>query len=69
MACSDRDVDRSSGYEGVATEFLARRGASGGRSTAIGVKEVRDWARTLPQGSSVIDLGCGPGFPHYGRSD
>lgn len=30
---------------------------------AIGVKEVRKWAETLPRGSSVIDLGCGPGFP------
>jgi len=27
------------------------------------VKEVRKWARTLPRDSSVIDLGCGPGFP------
>jgi SAM-dependent methyltransferase len=27
------------------------------------VKEVQRWARTLPRGSSVIDLGCGPGFP------
>jgi SAM-dependent methyltransferase len=27
------------------------------------VKEVRKWARKLPHGSSVIDLGCGPGFP------
>jgi SAM-dependent methyltransferase len=27
------------------------------------VKEVRKWARRLPRGSSVIDLGCGPGFP------
>jgi len=27
------------------------------------VKEVRKWARTLLRGSSVIDLGCGPGFP------
>ena len=25
--------------------------------------EVRRWARTLSRGSSVIDLGCGPGFP------
>jgi cyclopropane fatty-acyl-phospholipid synthase-like methyltransferase len=24
---------------------------------------VRKWAKTLPQGSSVIDLGCGPGIP------
>ena len=32
-------------------------------SNAIGVKEVRKWARTLPRGSRVIDLGCGPGIP------
>jgi SAM-dependent methyltransferase len=55
-------MDRSNGYEAVAEEFLARRGSSI-RSTGIGVKEVRKWARTLPRDSSVIDLGCGPGFP------
>src|SRR5215831_11770143 len=54
-------MDRSNGYEGVSVEFLARRGS--GRSTGIGVSEVRKWARTLPAGSTVIDLGCGPGFP------
>lgn len=54
-------MDRSNGYEGVAAEFLARRGK--GRSTGVGVNTVRKWARTLPRGSSVIDLGCGPGFP------
>ena len=54
-------IDRSNGYEGVAAEFLARRGS--GRSTGIGVNEVRRWAQTLPCGASVIDLGCGPGFP------
>jgi SAM-dependent methyltransferase len=54
-------MDRSNGYEAISEEFLARRGS--GRSTGIGVKEVRNWARTLPRGSSVIDLGCGPGFP------
>jgi SAM-dependent methyltransferase len=27
------------------------------------VKEVRKWAITLPRGGSVIDMGCGPGFP------
>ncbi|PYX33109.1 MAG: SAM-dependent methyltransferase [Acidobacteria bacterium] len=56
-------MDRSNGYEAVSEEFLARRGSSGTRSTAIGVTEVRKWAITLPRGSSVIDLGCGPGFP------
>jgi SAM-dependent methyltransferase len=56
-------MDRSNGYEAISGEWLARRGASATRQTAVGVKEVRNWARTLPNGSSVIDLGCGPGFP------
>ena len=56
-------MDLSNGYESVSEEFLARRGNSRTRSNAIGVKEVRKWAKRLPQGSSVIDLGCGPGFP------
>src|ERR1044071_10130640 len=54
-------MDRSNGYEGIAPEFLARRGS--GRSTGIGVNQVRKWARTLPPGAAVVDLGCGPGFP------
>jgi SAM-dependent methyltransferase len=56
-------MDPSNGYESVSKEFLTRRGDSRTRSTAIGMKEVRKWAKTLPRGSSVIDLGCGPGFP------
>ncbi len=55
-------MDRSNGYEAVSEEFLASRG-SRSRSTGIGVKEVRKWARTLPRDSSVIELGCGPGIP------
>lgn len=54
-------MDRSNGYERVSAEFLARRGS--GRSTGIGVNEVRKWAQRLPPGATVIDLGCGPGFP------
>jgi 2-polyprenyl-3-methyl-5-hydroxy-6-metoxy-1,4-benzoquinol methylase len=56
-------MDRSNGYEAVSKEFFASRGNNRTRSTAIGVKEVRKWAKTLPRGTSVIDLGCGPGFP------
>jgi SAM-dependent methyltransferase len=56
-------MDLSNGYESVSEEFLAHRGNGTTRSNAIGVKEVRKWAKTLPRGSSVIDLGCGPGFP------
>jgi SAM-dependent methyltransferase len=54
-------VDTSSGYEAVANQFLARRGRLPG--TGIGAKAVRSWARRLPPRSSVLDLGCGPGFP------
>ncbi len=55
--------DQSNGYEAVAAEFLAGRGSARTRSQAIGVKRVREWARTFPFGAAVIDLGCGPGFP------
>ena len=53
--------DRSNGYESVAAEFLAGRGRA--PSTAIGAKAVCDWARRLPSGAAVIDLGCGSGLP------
>lgn len=54
-------MDSSNGYERVAAEFLAGRGRA--PSTAVGTKEVRAWACTLPRGSAVIDLGCGTGLP------
>jgi SAM-dependent methyltransferase len=54
-------MDQSNGYERVAAEFLAGRGRA--PSTAVGTRQVRDWARTLPLGATVIDLGCGTGFP------
>jgi SAM-dependent methyltransferase len=54
-------TDPSNGYEGVAAEFLAGRGRA--PSTGIGASRVRDWARTLPRGAAVIDLGCGSGLP------
>jgi SAM-dependent methyltransferase len=56
-------MDRSNGYEAIAPEFLARRGNPRTRSIGIGVKQVRDWARTLPRPAAALDLGCGPGFP------
>ncbi|HEY2855685.1 MAG TPA: class I SAM-dependent methyltransferase [Gemmatimonadaceae bacterium] len=54
-------TDRSNGYERVSKEFLAGRGRA--PSTAVGAREVRDWARTLPRGATVLDLGCGSGLP------
>ena len=56
-------MDPSNGYESVSDEFLARRGDRGNRPTAIGVKEVQNWAKKLPRAGSVVDLGCGPGLP------
>lgn len=56
-------MDRSNGYEAISKEFLAYRGNGATRADAIGVREVREWARRLPRGSSVIDMGCGSGFP------
>ena len=50
-------IDRSNGYEGIAAEFVSTR------STTIGVKRVRYWAKALPRGAAVVDLGCGPGLP------
>ena len=54
-------TDPTNGYEGIAAEFLAGRGRA--PSTGVGAKAVREWARTLPNGASVIDLGCGSGLP------
>lgn len=56
-------TDGSNGYEGIAAEFLTRRGNARTRSQGIGVRAVREWARSLPRGATVIDLGSGPGFP------
>jgi SAM-dependent methyltransferase len=54
-------TDQSSGYEGIAAEFLAGRGRA--PSTAVGTSRVREWARTLPREAAVLDLGCGSGKP------
>jgi SAM-dependent methyltransferase len=54
-------TDRSNGYEGVAEEFLSGRGSP--RSSGVGVRSVREWARLLPSGATVLDLGCGSGLP------
>jgi 2-polyprenyl-3-methyl-5-hydroxy-6-metoxy-1,4-benzoquinol methylase len=50
--------DVANGYELAAEEFIARRSDS-----RIGISEVRDWAKALPRGASVLDLGCGHGVP------
>jgi SAM-dependent methyltransferase len=52
------EKDPSNGYEAVASEFVERREQSN-----IGVATVRMWARSLPSGASILDLGCGHGVP------
>ena len=49
--------DMSNGYEEVAEDFMAAR------NVRIGPSTVRGWSRTLPPGSSILDLGCGHGVP------
>lgn len=53
-------MDKSNGYESIATRFIEVRGQG---INGIGTSSVRNWARTLPPGSSVLDLGCGTGIP------
>jgi SAM-dependent methyltransferase len=50
--------DSSSGYDEVAAELIAARERSN-----IGVPMVRAWARALPKGGAILDLGCGSGVP------
>jgi SAM-dependent methyltransferase len=51
-------ADRSNGYETVSEKFISSRTRSG-----IGTATVRQWAKALPPGGDVLDLGCGHGAP------
>jgi 2-polyprenyl-3-methyl-5-hydroxy-6-metoxy-1,4-benzoquinol methylase len=51
-------ADPSNGYEAVSGEFM-----SGRTRSVVGVATVREWAKTLPPGAAVLDLGCGHGVP------
>lgn len=53
-------MDKSNGYENIASIFIQRRGQD---MNGIGASTVRNWSKTLPYGSTVLDLGCGTGFP------
>ncbi len=55
--------DGSNGYEGIASIYVAGRGARPLVGDAIGAATVRAWARAFPPGATVLDLGCGPGEP------
>lgn len=48
--------DSSNGWEDAAERFMAAR-------SDVGVATVREWARALPAGGSILDIGCGSGAP------
>lgn len=50
--------DRSNGWEEVAPDFIESNLGS-----IVGVSTIEAWARTLPPGASILNLGCGPGSP------
>lgn len=52
------DSDASNGWEAIAGDFIANR------NPRIGVATLEAWSRLLPQGTSVLDLGCGFGGSH-----
>ena len=56
-------TDSAIAYEVHAQEFLRARDAS-----TIGSSVVEQWARTLPMGSEVIELGCGAGYLQPNRT-
>ena len=49
-------TDFSHGWDAVAGASMAAR-------STVGVEVVRRWARQLPKGGTVVDLGCGFGEP------
>jgi SAM-dependent methyltransferase len=55
--------DGSNGYEGIASIYIAGRGTRPRVGDAVGAAVVRAWAQAFPSGSTVLDLGAGPGEP------
>ncbi|MEA1676115.1 class I SAM-dependent methyltransferase [Nitrospirillum sp. BR 11163] len=49
-------IDHSNGWNAIAPEFIRVR-------SGVGADTVRRWARGLPPGGAVVDVGCGSGTP------
>jgi SAM-dependent methyltransferase len=53
-------MDKSNGYEEIASIFIPGRGSA---HSGIGASTMAEWSRVLPEGATVLDLGCGTGVP------
>jgi cyclopropane fatty-acyl-phospholipid synthase-like methyltransferase len=53
-------MDKSNGYENIASIFIKGRGQA---INGIGTSSVRKWAKTLTPDSTVLEIGCGTGVP------
>jgi len=52
--------DRSNGFEAIAPIYISGRGSN---PHTVGASVVAAWSRRLPDGATILDLGCGPGVP------
>lgn len=53
-------MDKSNGYENIAKRFIQIRGE---KIDGIGTSSVQNWIKSIPQNSTILDLGCGTGIP------
>ena len=58
MGASELNIDQSNGYESIADNFVANR------NIKIGVNALETWVKSLTQGATVLDIGCGFGIPY-----
>jgi cyclopropane fatty-acyl-phospholipid synthase-like methyltransferase len=53
-------ADKSNGYEEIAPIFIPGRGS---KRSGVGASTVAEWSHLLPEGATILDLGCGTGIP------
>ena len=58
MTTASTSSDSSNGWEAVAPTFIRE-----GRWSHVGEQVVANWVTQLSPGSTLLDLGCGPGVP------
>ena len=60
LHCRVANPDKSNGYEEIASTLISGRGRN---HSGVGASVVADWSQMLPDGATVLDLGCGTGVP------